>query len=113
MPIDPKYELLPETFDKKGRTFHLVQRTDIAALYRVRICDTDVFEVWRRRFNEGGPVKMPGGVVVQFAPKEAFPPDSVFGQWAWTYNRLELALAKFLEIDPDAVPGGILLEGPQ
>lgn len=110
MAIDPKYELLPESFEKRGKTFTLVRRTDVAALYRCRICDTDLYEVWRRKFNEGGPAKMPGGIVVDFAPKEAFPPDSAFGQWAWTFRDFEKALNKFVEIDPDAVPGLPLLE---
>ena len=109
MPIDPKYELLPESFEKRGKAFTLVCRTDVATLYRCRICDTTLYEVWRRKFNEGGPAKMPGGIVVDFAPKEAFPPDSAFGQWAWTFRDFEKALNKFKEIDPDAVPGLPLL----
>lgn len=102
MAIDPKYELLPESFEKRGKTFTLVRRTDVAALYRCRICDTDLYEVWRRKFNDEATQKMPDGQVVHFRPKEVSPPDTAFGKWAWTYNRLETALNKFREIDGGA-----------
>lgn len=102
MAIDPKYELLPESFEKRGRVFTLIQRTDAAALYRVRVCAADVFEVWRRKFNDATTANMPGGVIVNYTPKEVSPPDTAFGKWAWTYNRLETALNKFREIDGGA-----------
>lgn len=99
MAIDPKYELLPESFEKRGRAFTLIQRTDATALYLVRVCDVDRFEVWRRKFNEGTTAKMPDGQTVVFPPKEAFPRDADFGRWAWTYSRLEMALDKFKELN--------------
>lgn len=105
MAIDPKYELLPESFEKRGRVFTLIQRTDTTTLYLVRVCGVDRFEVWRRKFNEGTTAKMPNGQTVVFLPKEAAPRDEDFGRTAWTYGRRDLAMDKFKELNGgDAVP---------
>ena len=106
MAIDPKYELLPESFEKKGRKYTLIARTDTATLYRVELLDTVRFETWQRRFTDGwtGTIK---GKEVTFRPKEAFPPDAAFGSWAWCDITLEAARKRFTGIAGEPAPDPI------
>ena len=81
---------------KNGYDYYQLKRGLKAFIYSQRIGNGPVvaFEVFR--LKEHKPYTISG---VDIEGGEAFPSDEAFGKWAWTYPRIDQALAKFEELE--------------
>ena len=81
---------------KNGYTYDQFKRGESAFLYSQRgESGTPIaFEVFKRKEHKPYTI---GGVDIEGG--ESFPSDEAFGKWAWTYPRIDQALAKFEELE--------------
>lgn len=83
----------------KGFQFRQLHNNGNVYLYEVTTDGGSVhYEVFERKENLGG-LKVIAGTEVNFEPKVMYPSDNAFGVWAFTYNTLEMAEEKFIELN--------------
>ena len=91
-----KIKILPETINKNGFTYFLVQRTPNKAIYKQTHDNVQVgFEVFRIR------IQLPRFSLLlkkSFGASERFPANSDFGRTAWSIQKHEDAIKKFNDL---------------
>ena len=100
-------EPLPETKDKNGYAYTLIERTENAAIYEMRNVkfpeDTSVgYEVCQITISKPCAIQQKSGVKkgmwYHYPEKEKFPGNEDFGKTAWAFSDIDNALMKYGEI---------------
>jgi hypothetical protein len=94
---------LPDTFEKNGLNYKMVERNDKAVIYQQFNAENLPigYEVFRVKIQKETDMVL-NGVSVHLEEKEALPSNESFGLWAWGYDTLPMAIAKFMELSKDS-----------